>query len=173
MTTLRVILAAFMMAGMSACGQTGALYLPDRVPPKINHHQTQAILTPRLHPLAAIMSHFTYVNGKLHAEQTALERIAAEFGTPTYVYSRASLTENFLSYASACQMHGRGQKGALVCYSVKSNSNLAVLNLLSKLGSGFDIVSGGELERVIAAGGDAKKLFFQVWENPAMKCAWH
>ncbi len=106
------------------------------------------------------MSHFTYVNGKLHAEQTALDRIAAEFGTPTYVYSRASLTENFLAYASACQMHGRGQQGALVCYSVKSNSNLAVLNLLSKLGSGFDIVSGGELERVIAAGGDAKKVIF-------------
>ena len=106
------------------------------------------------------MSHFTYVNGKLHAEQTALDRIAAEFGTPTYVYSRASLTENFLAYASACEMHGRGQQGALVCYSVKSNSNLAVLNLLSKLGSGFDIVSGGELERVIAAGGDAKKVIF-------------
>ena len=106
------------------------------------------------------MSHFTYVNGKLHAEQTALDRIAAKFGTPTYVYSRASLTENFLAYASACQMHGRGQQGALVCYSVKSNSNLAVLNLLSKLGSGFDIVSGGELERVIAAGGDAKKVIF-------------
>ena len=89
------------------------------------------------------MSHFTYTNGKLHAEKTALDRIAAEFGTPTYVYSSASLTENFLAYATACQQHGRGNDGALVCYSVKSNSNLAVLNLLSKLGSGFDIVSGG------------------------------
>jgi diaminopimelate decarboxylase len=106
------------------------------------------------------MSHFTYTNGKLHVEQTALDRIAAEFGTPTYVYSSASLTENFLAYATACQQHGRGNEGALVCYSVKSNSNLAVLNLLSKLGSGFDIVSGGELERVIAAGGDAKKVIF-------------
>ena len=106
------------------------------------------------------MSHFTYTNGKLHAEQTALDRIAAEFGTPTYVYSSASLTENFLAYATACQQHGRGNGGALVCYSVKSNSNLAVLNLLSKLGSGFDIVSGGELERVIAAGGDTKKVIF-------------
>ena len=106
------------------------------------------------------MSHFTYTNGKLHAEQTALDRIAAEFGTPTYVYSSASLTENFLAYATACQQHGRGNGGALVCYSVKSNSNLAVLNLLSKLGSSFDIVSGGELERVIAAGGDTKKVIF-------------
>ena len=106
------------------------------------------------------MSHFTYTNGKLHAEQTALDRIAAEFGTPTYVYSSASLTENFLAYATACQQHGRGNGGALICYSVKSNSNLAVLNLLSKLGSGFDIVSGGELERVIAAGSDTKKVIF-------------
>jgi len=106
------------------------------------------------------MSHFTYTNGKLHAEKTALDRIAAEFGTPTYVYSSASLTENFLAYATACQQHGRGNDGALVCYSVKSNSNLAVLNLLSKLGSGFDIVSGGELERVIAAGGNPKKVIF-------------
>ena len=106
------------------------------------------------------MSHFTYTNGKLHAEQPALDRIAAEFGTPTYVYSSASLTENFLAYATACQQHGRGNGGALVCYSVKSNSNLAVLNLLSKLGSSFDIVSGGELERVIAAGGDTKKVIF-------------
>lgn len=106
------------------------------------------------------MSHFTYTNGKLHAEQTALDRIAEEFGTPTYVYSSASLTENFLAYATACQQHGRGNGGALICYSVKSNSNLAVLNLLSKLGSGFDIVSGGELERVIAAGSDTKKVIF-------------
>lgn len=106
------------------------------------------------------MSHFVYVDGKLHAEQVPLERIAAEFGTPTYVYSRASLTENFLAYANACKQHGRGEHGALVCYSVKSNSNLAVLNLLGKLGSGFDIVSGGELERVIAAGGDPRKVIF-------------
>ena len=106
------------------------------------------------------MSHFVYADGKLHAEQVPLERIAAEFGTPTYVYSRASLTENFLAYANACRQHGRGEHGALVCYSVKSNSNLAVLNLLGKLGSGFDIVSGGELERVIAAGGDPRKVIF-------------
>ncbi len=106
------------------------------------------------------MSHFVYANGKLHAEQVPLERIAAEFGTPVYVYSSASLKDNFLAYANACRANGRGDQGALVCYSVKSNSNLAVLSLLGKLGSGFDIVSGGELERVIAAGGDTRKVIF-------------
>lgn len=103
------------------------------------------------------MSHFVYANGKLYAEQVPLDRIAAEFGTPIYVYSSASLTKNFLDYANACRANSRDDQSALVCYSVKSNSNLAVLNLLSKLGSGFDIVSGGELERVIAAGGDTRK----------------
>ena len=106
------------------------------------------------------MSHFVYANGKLHAEQVPLERIAAEFGTPVYVYSSASLKESFLAYANACRANGRGNEGALVCYSVKSNSNLAVLSLLGQLGSGFDIVSGGELERVIAAGGDTRKVIF-------------
>jgi diaminopimelate decarboxylase len=106
------------------------------------------------------MSHFVYANGKLHAEQVPLERIAAEFGTPVYVYSSASLKDNFLAYANACRANGRGDQSALVCYSVKSNSNLAVLSLLGKLGSGFDIVSGGELERVIAAGGDTRKVIF-------------
>lgn len=106
------------------------------------------------------MSHFAYRNDKLHAEDVSLSDIAAAFGTPTYVYSRASLVENFSAYAEACKRHGRGEQGALVCYSVKSNSNLAVLNLLGKLGSGFDIVSGGELLRVIAAGGDPHKVIF-------------
>lgn len=106
------------------------------------------------------MSDFVYANGKLHAEAVPLERIAEEFGTPVYVYSSAGLTQNFLSYANACRANGRGEQGALVCYSVKSNSNLAVLSLLGKLGSGFDIVSGGELERVIAAGGDPHKVIF-------------
>ena len=90
-----------------------------------------------------------------------LAKIAQALGTPTYVYSRASLTDNYLAYANACAAHGRGDgDGALVCYSVKSNSNLAVLNHLAKLGSGFDIVSGGELLRVIAAGGDPRKVIF-------------
>ena len=106
------------------------------------------------------MSHFEYRADALYAENLPLAQIANEVGTPTYVYSRAALTKNFMAYADACREHGRGDTGALVCYSVKSNSNLAVLNLLGKLGSGFDIVSGGELLRVLAAGGDPRKVIF-------------
>lgn len=106
------------------------------------------------------MSHFEYRGDALYAESVSLATIAETFGTPTYVYSRAALADNFLAYANACRANGRGEQGALVCYSVKSNSNLAVLNLLGKLGSGFDIVSGGELLRVIAAGGDPRKVIF-------------
>lgn len=106
------------------------------------------------------MSHFEYRGDALHAEAVPLAKIARELGTPTYVYSRAALTDNYLAYANACRANGRGEQGALVCYSVKSNSNLAVLNLLGRLGSGFDIVSGGELLRVIAAGGDPRKVIF-------------
>jgi diaminopimelate decarboxylase len=106
------------------------------------------------------MSHFTYKDGVLFAENVALRDIAQQFGTPAYVYSKAAFTENYSAYANACAANLRGEAGALVCYSVKSNSNLAVLNLLSRLGSGFDIVSGGELQRVIAAGGDPHKVIF-------------
>lgn len=106
------------------------------------------------------MSHFDYHADALHAESVSLVQIADEVGTPTYVYSRAALTRSFLAYADVCRAHGRDDRSALVCYSVKSNSNLAVLNLLGKLGSGFDIVSGGELLRVLAAGGDARKVIF-------------
>ncbi len=106
------------------------------------------------------MSHFVYKNGSLHVEQVAIDRITKAFGTPAYIYSGASLKDNFLAYANACRAHGRGDAGALICYSVKSNSNLAVLGLLGKLGSGLDIVSGGELQRVIAAGGDTRKVIF-------------
>ena len=104
--------------------------------------------------------HFHYRDGELFAEGVALSTIAKAFGTPSYVYSRASLTENFLAYDQACRAHGRGEGSALICYAVKSNANIAVLNLLSKLGSGFDIVSGGELQRVIAAGGNPHKVIF-------------
>jgi diaminopimelate decarboxylase len=106
------------------------------------------------------MPHFHYHDGILHAEQVPLTEIAARFGSPTYVYSKAALIENFSAYADACRANGRDAGTALVCYSVKSNSNLAVLNLLGSLGSGFDIVSGGELLRVIAAGGDPRKVIF-------------
>jgi diaminopimelate decarboxylase len=101
------------------------------------------------------MSHFSYQDGVLHAESTPLSSIAAQFGTPTYVYSKAALLENFDSYANAC-----AGRDALVCYAMKANSNLAILDLLARRGAGFDIVSGGELLRVIAAGGDPGKVIF-------------
>ncbi|HWU99512.1 MAG TPA: diaminopimelate decarboxylase [Oxalicibacterium sp.] len=106
------------------------------------------------------MSHFSYQNGELCAENVPLTQIARQFGSPTYIYSKAALVENFSSYSDACKKHGRGEGKALVCYSVKSNSNLAVLNVLGQLGSGFDIVSGGELLRVLAAGGSPRKVIF-------------
>ncbi|GAB3462205.1 diaminopimelate decarboxylase [Massilia terrae] len=101
------------------------------------------------------MSHFSYQNGVLHAENVALSAIAEEFGTPAYVYSKATLLDNFNGYAKAC-----AGRDALVCYAMKANSNLAVLDLLARQGAGFDIVSGGELLRVIAAGGDPRKVIF-------------
>jgi len=101
------------------------------------------------------MSHFSYHDGVLHAEGVALGAIAEQFGTPTYVYSKAALLENYASYADAC-----AGRDALVCYAMKANSNLAILDLLARQGAGFDIVSGGELLRVIAAGGDPRKVIF-------------
>jgi len=101
------------------------------------------------------MSQFSYKDGVLHAESASLSAIAEQFGTPTYVYSKAALLANFASYADACQ--GRD---ALVCYAMKANSNLAILDLLARQGAGFDIVSGGELLRVLAAGGDPRKVIF-------------
>ena len=101
------------------------------------------------------MSQFSYQDGVLHAESTSLSSIAAQFGTPTYVYSKAGLLANFHAYADACK--GRD---ALVCYAMKANSNLAILDLLAREGAGFDIVSGGELLRVLAAGGDPSRVIF-------------
>ncbi len=100
-------------------------------------------------------SHFQYRGEALCVEQVSLADIAAQFGTPCYVYSRAALTEGYRQFADALQ--GREH---LVCYAVKANSNLAILNVFARLGAGFDIVSGGELQRVIAAGGDAGKVVF-------------
>jgi diaminopimelate decarboxylase len=101
------------------------------------------------------MDHFTYINDELHAESVPLAEIAASFGTPCYVYSRATLERHWHAFNDAFESHPH-----LVCYAVKANSNLAVLNILARLGSGFDIVSIGELERVIAAGGDPAKVVF-------------
>ena len=89
-----------------------------------------------------------------------MTQIAAQFGTPTYVYSKAAIVENFFAYANACKAHVKHADDALICFSVKSNSNLAILQLLHQCGSGFDIVSGGELLRVLAAGGSADKIIF-------------
>ncbi|WP_349616459.1 diaminopimelate decarboxylase [Azotobacter salinestris] len=101
------------------------------------------------------MEPFIYRDGTLFAEGVALSAIAARFGTPTYVYSRAHLEERYRAYADA--LAGMPH---LVCFAVKANSNLAVLNLLARLGAGFDIVSRGELERVLAAGGDPARVVF-------------
>jgi diaminopimelate decarboxylase len=98
---------------------------------------------------------FTYREGVLCAERAPLDEIARRFGTPCYVYSRAAIEAAFREFSDAI-----GDRRAQVCYSVKANSNLAVLALLARLGAGFDIVSGGELARVLAAGGDPRKVLF-------------
>jgi diaminopimelate decarboxylase len=101
------------------------------------------------------VSYFAYRNETLHVEGVPLDRVAASFGTPCYIYSRAALEDTYRAYEQA--LAGRDH---LICYAVKANSNVAVLNLLARLGSGFDIVSGGELARVLAAGGDLGKIVF-------------
>ncbi|WP_458526658.1 diaminopimelate decarboxylase [Onishia taeanensis] len=101
------------------------------------------------------MDHFDYRNGVMHAEDVPLASVAERFGTPCYVYSRATLERHFRAYDEALGSHPH-----LICYAVKANSNLAVLNVLARLGAGFDIVSRGELERVLAAGGDPAKVVF-------------
>ncbi len=98
---------------------------------------------------------FDYRSGVLCAEQISLEDIARQFGTPCYVYSRAAIETNFARFAAA--LAGRT---SLIAYSVKANSNLAVLGVMARLGAGFDIVSGGELARVLAAGGNPRKVVF-------------
>ncbi|MCA1939270.1 MAG: diaminopimelate decarboxylase [Dechloromonas sp.] len=105
------------------------------------------------------MTHFALKNGVLHAESVALPTIAEQFGTPAYVYSRAALSESLKEFHDVLGAHPAGA-GALVCYAVKANSNLAILNLFARLGAGFDIVSGGELQRVLAAGADPRKVVF-------------
>lgn len=101
------------------------------------------------------MDYFNYRDGMLHAEDVPLAAIAERYGTPCYVYSRATIERHWRAFDAAF-----AGKPHLVCYAVKANSNLAVLNILARLGSGFDIVSVGELERVLAAGGDPAKIVF-------------
>lgn len=101
------------------------------------------------------MAGFSYKDGVLCAEEVPLPALAERHGTPAFVYSRGAIEANWRAYAAALA----GRK-ALICYAVKANSNIAALNLLARLGSGFDIVSGGELERVLAAGGEPGKIVF-------------
>ncbi len=101
------------------------------------------------------MNFFSYQGGALCAEKVPLASIAARYGTPCYVYSRGAIESAYREFERAS-----AERDVLICYSVKANSNLAVLNLFARLGSGFDIVSGGELSRVLAAGGTASKTVF-------------
>jgi len=101
------------------------------------------------------MDHFTFRNGLLHVENIGLDAIADAVGTPAYVYSRAALTEQYQAFTSAL-----ADVPHQICFAVKANSNLAVLNVLARLGAGFDIVSGGELERVLRAGGQPDRIVF-------------
>ncbi len=101
------------------------------------------------------MDHFDYRGDRLFVEDVPLDQIAETYGTPCYVYSRATLERHWHAFDNAFR-----EQPHLVCFAVKANSNLAVLNLLARLGSGFDIVSVGELERVLAAGGDPRKVVF-------------
>jgi diaminopimelate decarboxylase len=112
------------------------------------------------------MNCFNYTNGKLYAEGVDLQDLADNYGTPAYVYSRAALEHNFLAYKNALS-----DDRHLICYAVKANSNIAVLNLLARLGSGFDIVSAGELERVLVAGGDPAKIVFSGVAKTAVEMA--
>ena len=98
---------------------------------------------------------FTRINGVLHAEQCSLQQLAQQFGTPLYVYSKATFEKHYLDMDRAFSFIDHQ-----ICFAVKSNSNIAVLNVLAKLGAGFDIVTGGELARVLKAGGDASKIVF-------------
>ena len=101
------------------------------------------------------MDFFQYKNNQLMAENLPVKQLAEQFGTPLYVYSRATLERHWHAFNNAF-----GEHPHLVCFAVKSNPNIAILNIMAKLGSGFDIVSQGELERVLAAGGDAGKVVF-------------
>jgi len=101
------------------------------------------------------LDHFEYINNELYCEDTSIQNLAQTYGTPLYIYSRATLERHWHAFDSA--LTGSDH---LVCYAVKANSNLAVLNVLARLGSGFDIVSGGELQRVLSAGGLAEKVVF-------------
>ena len=101
------------------------------------------------------MDFFQYKNEQLYVEDLPVKQLSEEFGTPLYIYSRATLERHWHAFDSALGKHPH-----LICYAVKANSNIGILNVMAKLGSGFDIVSQGELERVLEAGGEASKVVF-------------
>ena len=158
MRTFATILALLLLV---ACGTKTSLTLPPK--PASGSSSFDYICSPVLPMIApdpkrrrlSTMNPFAYRNGILCAEGVPLPQIAAEHGTPCYVYSRAALLSRFEAFRQA--LAGRD---ALICYAVKANSNLAILNQFARAGAGFDIVSGGELARVIAAGGDPAKVVF-------------
>src|SRR5882672_3865448 len=119
--------------------------------------KTRSTLAPSSHAAGKlfVMHDFRYTGAKLYCEGIAVEDLVKKFGTPLYIYSQKTLTDHFLKLDRA--MTGLDH---LICFAVKSNSNLSVLRTLAALGSGFDIVSGGELQRVIAAGGDPRRCAF-------------
>lgn len=131
---LSFVALALLAGSIAACGQKGPLYLPDDEKPRKNTAKTATVSE------RAPMDTFSYRDGELFAEGVALSRIAERFGTPTYVYSRAHIEAQYRAYADA--LAGMPH---LVCFAVKANSNLGVLNVLARLGAGFDIVSRGEL----------------------------
>lgn len=104
--------------------------------------------------------HFSYQDDTLNIDGVSLKELAIEYGTPLYVYSKKAFVGNFRQYADTCKRFETDNIHSLVCYSIKSNSNLAILDILGQEGAGFDIVSGGELERVVAAGCDPRKVIF-------------
>src|SRR5690242_20490693 len=116
------------------------------------------MVNPASHPMSSLrdpMDHFHYRDGQLYCEETPVARLAEEYGTPLYVYSQATLLDTLKTLQTAF-----AEVDPLVCYSVKANSNLGILKLLAGHGSGFDVVSGGELYRVQKGGGEASKTVF-------------
>ena len=148
---LSILLLGAFCTLATGCGVKGPLYFPEKEQPQ-NTQKTQQKLTALK---GFLMDFFQYKNEQLYVEDLPVKQLAEEFGTPLYIYSRATLERHWHAFNSALGDHPH-----LICYAVKANSNIGILNIMAKLGSGFDIVSQGELERVLAAGGDASKVVF-------------
>ena len=113
------------------------------------------------------MHHFAYIDQNLHCESVDLAAVASLYGTPTYVYSAATIESNYrrlLAWFPGLDVQ--------ICYAMKANSNLAILRHLHNLGAGYDLVSGGEIRRVVAAGGIYNAAFLPAWANRRMKSDW-